>query len=102
MCATTSGSNPARSDGHAHTNIRKSREVRRRWAPNYRSRSAHLGAGGSARFGAACSNPISSADVLVDLPSGGEALLLAASLSVPDFVGVMDDVRDGEIHAQGR
>ncbi len=37
-------------------------------------------------------NNFSGAGVLVDLPSGGEALLLAESLSVPDFVGVMDDV----------
>ena len=39
--------------------------------------------------------------MLVDLPSGGEALLLAESLSVPDFVGVMNDVKNGEINTQG-
>jgi hypothetical protein len=39
----------------------------------------------------------SCAGILVELPSGGEALLLAESLSVPDFNGVMDDVRDGEM-----
>jgi hypothetical protein len=32
----------------------------------------------------------------------GEALLLAESLSVPDFVGVMDDVKNGEIKTQGK
>ena len=40
--------------------------------------------------------------MLVDLPSGGEALLLAESLSVPDFVGVMKDVENREIKAQGK
>lgn len=44
----------------------------------------------------------SGAGVLVDLPSGGEALLLAESLSVADFVGVMNDVRNGEIKTQGK
>jgi hypothetical protein len=44
----------------------------------------------------------SGAGILVELPSGGEALLLAESLSVPDFNGVMDDVRDGEIKTQGK
>jgi hypothetical protein len=48
-------------------------------------------------------NNYSGAGVLVDIPSGGEALLLAESLSVPDFVGVMDDLKyDGEIHTHGR
>ena len=47
-------------------------------------------------------NNFSGAGVLVDLPSGGEALLLADSLSVPDFVGVMDDVANGEIKTQGK
>jgi hypothetical protein len=46
-------------------------------------------------------NSYSGAGVLVDLPSGGEALLLAESLSVPDFVGVMNDVKNGEINTQG-
>ena len=40
--------------------------------------------------------------MVVDLPSGGEALLLAESLSVPDFVGVMKDMRDNEIETHGR
>ncbi len=57
------------------------------WAPN-----------GTGRGG----NNYAGAGVLVDLPSGGEALLLAESLSVPDFVGVMKDVRDGEVHTQGK
>jgi hypothetical protein len=47
-------------------------------------------------------NNYSGAGVLVDLPSGGEALLLAESLSVPDFVGVMKDVRNGEIKTHGK
>ncbi|MEO3757681.1 hypothetical protein ABGB19_05240 [Mycobacterium sp. B14F4] len=47
-------------------------------------------------------NNFSGAGVLVDLSSGGEALLLAESLSVPDFVGVMKDVRNGEIHTHGK
>ena len=47
-------------------------------------------------------NNFSGAGVLVDLPSGGEALLLAESLSVPDFVGVMDDVANGEIKTHGK
>ncbi|KUI14096.1 hypothetical protein AU193_08720 [Mycobacterium sp. GA-1285] len=47
-------------------------------------------------------NNFSGAGVRVGLPSGGEALLLAESLSVRDFVGVMKDVRDNEIHTQGR
>jgi len=42
------------------------------------------------------------AGVLVDLPSGGEALLLAESLSVPDFVGAMHDVKNGELKATGK
>jgi len=47
-------------------------------------------------------NNFSGAGVLVDLPSGGEALLLAESLSVPDFVGVMDNVENDEIKTQGK
>ncbi|MCT7657001.1 hypothetical protein [Mycobacterium deserti] len=47
-------------------------------------------------------NNHSGAGVLVDLPSGGEALLLAESLSVPDFVGVMKDVRNDEIDTHGK
>ena len=47
-------------------------------------------------------NNYSGAGVLVELPSGGEALLLAESLSVPDFNGVMEDVNAGEIKTQGK
>lgn len=47
-------------------------------------------------------NNFSGAGVLVDLPSGGEALLLAESLSVPDFKGVMKDVKNGEIDTHGK
>jgi hypothetical protein len=38
--------------------------------------------------------------VLVALPSGGEALLLAESMAVPDFKGTMAGVRGGV--GQGR
>lgn len=44
----------------------------------------------------------SGAGVLVDLASGGEALLLAESLSVPDLVGVLKKLRDNEIKTHGR
>ena len=47
-------------------------------------------------------NNYSGAGVLVELASGGEALLLAESLSVPDFNGVMQDVKNGEIKTQGK
>jgi hypothetical protein len=47
-------------------------------------------------------NNYSGAGVLVNLPSGGDALLLAESLSVPDFKGAMEDVRNGKIHTQGK
>jgi hypothetical protein len=47
-------------------------------------------------------NNYSGAGVLIELPAGGEALLLAESLSVPDFRGVMNDVRSGEIKTQGK
>jgi hypothetical protein len=48
-------------------------------------------------------NNYSGAGVLVDIPSGGEVLLLAESLSVPDFKGVLGDVKyNGEIHTHGR
>jgi hypothetical protein len=36
------------------------------------------------------------------LPSGGEALLLAESLAVPDFKGMMGDVRNGKLTATGK
>lgn len=47
-------------------------------------------------------NNYAGAGVLVDLSSGGQALLLAESMSVPDFVGAMDDARGGAVHTQGR
>jgi hypothetical protein len=47
-------------------------------------------------------NNYAGAGVLVQLPSGGEALLLAESLSVPDFVGAMHDVKNGELKATGK
>lgn len=47
-------------------------------------------------------NNYAGAGVLVELPSGGEALLLAESMSVPDFVGVMKNVRDNEVRTQGK
>jgi hypothetical protein len=47
-------------------------------------------------------NNYSGAGVLVQLPSGGEALLLAESLSVPDFVGMMKGVENGDLKAQGK
>jgi hypothetical protein len=47
-------------------------------------------------------NNFAGAGVLVELPSGGEALLLAESLSVPDFKGVMKGVENGEINTQGK
>lgn len=47
-------------------------------------------------------NNYAGAGVLVTLPSGGEALLLAESLSVPDFKGVMADVSHGTLKATGK
>lgn len=47
-------------------------------------------------------NNYSGAGVLVELPSGGEALLLAESLSVPDFVGMMNGTEGGALEAQGK
>jgi hypothetical protein len=40
--------------------------------------------------------------VLVDLPSGGDALLLAESMVVSDFIFAIDDVDNGQIKTQGR
>lgn len=57
------------------------------WAPN-----------GTGRGG----NNYAGAGVLVDLSAGGEVLLLAESLSVPDFVGAMNEVRDDRVHTQGK
>ena len=50
-----------------------------------------------ATWGAAGNN-YSDNGVPEDLPSGGEALLHAEPLSMPDFVGVMNDVKNGEIN----
>ncbi len=47
-------------------------------------------------------NNFAGAGVLIELPSGGEALLRAESLSVPDFKGVMHDVKGGQIDTQGK
>ncbi|WP_205872896.1 hypothetical protein [Mycobacterium camsae] len=47
-------------------------------------------------------NNYAGAGVLVTLRSGGEALLLAESLSVPDFKGVMADVSHGTLKATGK
>lgn len=47
-------------------------------------------------------NNFAGAGVLVELSAGGEALLLAESLSVPDFVGVIEDVRDATVRTQGK
>ncbi|MCV7172469.1 hypothetical protein H7I41_21360 [Mycobacterium manitobense] len=46
-------------------------------------------------------NNYAGAGVLVDLAEGGDVLLLAESMSVPDFVGMMKDVRGDEVAAQG-
>jgi hypothetical protein len=40
--------------------------------------------------------------ILVDLGSGGQALLLAESQSVADFRGVMQRTGDGELRATGK
>lgn len=47
-------------------------------------------------------NNYAGAGVLIALPSGGEALLLAEALSVPDFKGMMADVRHGALKATGK
>ncbi|MHC9294245.1 hypothetical protein ACRCUN_17415 [Mycobacterium sp. LTG2003] len=47
-------------------------------------------------------NNYSGAGVMVELESGGQALLLAESLSVPDFVGVLKKSGDGHLTAQGK
>lgn len=47
-------------------------------------------------------NNYAGAGVLVSLPSGGEALLLAEALSVPDFKGMMADVHNGALKASGK
>lgn len=47
-------------------------------------------------------NNYAGAGVLVDLADGGQVLLLAESLSVPDFRGVMKDVDRGHLSATGK
>lgn len=47
-------------------------------------------------------NNFSGAGVLIDLETGGDALLLAESLSVPDFNGVLRKVTDGRVSTHGR
>ncbi|WP_231995783.1 hypothetical protein [Mycobacterium sp. 852002-51163_SCH5372311] len=47
-------------------------------------------------------NNYAGAGVLVSLASGGEALLLAEALSVPDFKGMMSRVRNGRLTATGK
>jgi hypothetical protein len=46
-------------------------------------------------------NNFAGAGVLVELPSGGEALLLTESMAVAEFVAAMNDAKDGVIHTQG-
>jgi hypothetical protein len=41
-------------------------------------------------------------NVLVALRTGGEALVLAESMAVPDFKGMMAHVRNGELTATGK
>ena len=57
------------------------------WAPN-----------GTGRGG----NNYAGAGVLVALDGGGEVLLLAESLSVPDVMADLDEVEDGRFHSVGR
>ena len=47
-------------------------------------------------------NNYAGAGVLVDLASGGQALLLAESMSVPDFRGVIRHVESGRLQATGK
>ena len=47
-------------------------------------------------------NNYAGAGVLVVLDTGGQALLLAESMTVPDFRGVMNHVQNGELHATGK
>lgn len=56
------------------------------WAPN-----------GTGRGG----NNFAGAGVLVSLPAGGDALLLAESMTVSDFHVALADAKDGVIHTQG-
>jgi hypothetical protein len=57
------------------------------WAPN-----------GTGRGG----NNYAGAGVLVNLSSGGEALLLAESMVVSDFIFLINDAHNGDIKALGR
>lgn len=47
-------------------------------------------------------NNYAGAGVLVDLDTGGQALLLAESMAVPDFRGVMQHVENGRLSATGK
>jgi hypothetical protein len=47
-------------------------------------------------------NNYAGAGVLIELASGGEALLLAESMTVSDFIGLMRDSSDRVVHGQGR
>ncbi|WP_396926310.1 hypothetical protein [Mycolicibacterium sp.] len=47
-------------------------------------------------------NNYAGAGILVDLDDGGQALLLAESMSVPDFRGVMKDTGRGRLNATGK
>lgn len=47
-------------------------------------------------------NNYAGAGILVALDDGGQALLLAESMSVPDFRGVMKDTGNGELTATGK
>jgi hypothetical protein len=57
------------------------------WAPN-----------GAGRGG----NNYAGAGILVDLDTGGQALLLAESMAVADFRGVMQDTGHGELSTSGK
>jgi hypothetical protein len=47
-------------------------------------------------------NNYAGAGVLIALASGGGALLLAESMTVADFIGLMRDSPDRVVHSQGR
>ncbi|AKK26440.1 hypothetical protein AB431_06760 [Mycobacterium sp. EPa45] len=47
-------------------------------------------------------NNYAGAGILIDLDNGGQALLLAESMSVPDFRGVMKDTGNGRLTATGK
>ena len=79
-------------------NVADTAGVYRRVEGAVASRPAYWAPRGTGRGG----NNYAGAGVLVTLRSGGEALLLAESLSVADFKGVMADVTDGTLKATGR